>query len=684
MAERIYNFETSFGKTHVFHIEQNYDEVVPVMVSFSSHFSAEFNGSGPGSTLSVSLEDIYTERSEYDQSRLLCCAYIHETNNGEVELRLCLAFNYNNTANTAGRFWFLGEQTVNGTTTQFDGDQATYDISWKLSARYDGEWHFNSPNIPIFATQEDWENFVVTEDFTGCLNSGNDYSVETTQTYFIYNQYGNGNLLYGSVTPSGSQSWHSMRIKANKTPVLYFTGNGFEMRLSASSVVASKATTGPGYTIDYIPEEDWPEKRLDYTGPFYGDVSHYADANGTLPDAGTYTYGFTFSTNCYIFKNQEEAEEAEQSGDYEKAVNAYDLDNKYYSPPVVGDPEAATTFGSGAVTSPFVSTYLCSRNDVLNVANAFYSNDASIIDNIKKGLELFGAEPFQALCGLKYFPCSLANIVTAASQNYIYFGSYKHEGVTVDKVVNLNSGGYIDAGTVTLTPVQKSYRSFEPYCGLTVYLPYIGWQKLNIADYFGKTVNIRYYIDIYTGACAAALVANGVMIDYFTGTIGVELPVTGQMLSQYANSALNSILGTAGGTVGGALSGAMMGSAIPGVGTAVGAVAGAAVVGGASLAAGVFKMSQKGTPKDSNHTKGNFTSSIGSYLPQYVIFRFDVHDLIIPDLLTDLYGRPSAASGRVSNFSGFLQADTVKLNTYGMTEEEANEITSLLKEGIFV
>ena len=127
-----------------------------------------------------------------------------------------------------------------------------------------------------------------------------------------------------------------------------------------------------------------------------------------------------------------------------------------------------------------------------------------------------------------------------------------------------------------------------------------------------------------------------------------------------------------------------MGSAIPGVGTAVGAVAGAAVVGGASLAAGVFKMSQKGTPKDSNHTKGNFTSSIGSYLPQYVIFRFDVHDLIIPDLLTDLYGRPSAASGRVSNFSGFLQADTVKLNTSGMTEEEANEITSLLKEGVFV
>ena len=541
-------------------------------------------------------------------------------------------------------------------------------------------------NFPIFDTYEHMRSYLETGSLEGLLNGTAEYEVEETQTYHITMNAANGEMLYGQVTPVSGATYtqKSMRIMANKTPILYFTENGFQLRLTAGGVVASKAVSGPDYIIDNIPESQWTEGALDYTGYWYGNVDKYAEAKGTLPEAGTYMYGFEFKTDCYIFPDQESAEEAEETGIYDKAINAYDVETGYYKIPVVGVEEAVTTFGSGAVTSPFVSTYLCSRNDVLNVANAFYSNDASIIDNIKKGLQLFGAEPFQAICGIKYFPCSLSNIVTAASQNYIYFGSYKHEGVTVDKVVNLNSGGYIDAGTVTLTPVQQSYRSFEPYCGLTVYLPYIGWQKLNIADYFGKTVNIRYYIDIYTGACAAALVANGVLIDYFTGTIGVELPVTGQMLSQYANSALNSILGTAGGTVGGALSGAMMGSAIPGVGTAVGAVAGAAVVGGASLAAGVFKMSQKGTPKDSNHTKGNFTSSIGSYLPQYVIFRFDVHDLIIPDLLTDLYGRPSAASGRVSNFSGFLQADTVKLNTSGMTEEEANEITSLLKEGVFV
>jgi hypothetical protein len=543
-------------------------------------------------------------------------------------------------------------------------------------------------NFPIFDSLEHVINFILTGSDEGLLNGTAEYEVEETKTYHITMNAANGELLYGNVKPVSGATYtqKSMRILANKTPILYFTGDGFQLRLTAGGVVASKAVSGPDYIIDNIPESQWTEGALDYTGYWYGNVDKYADAKGTLPEAGTYLYGFEFKTDCYIFPDRESAEEAEETGIYDKAINAYDVETGYYQIPIVGVEEAATTFGSGGVTSPFVSTYVCDRNDVLNVANAFYSNDTSIIDNIKKGLELFGAEPFQALCGLKWFPCSLANVVITASQNYVYFGSYKYEsaGLSLDKVVSITANGYIDAGTVTLTPVQQSFRSFEPYCGLSVFLPYIGWQKLRIADYWGKTVNVRYYLDIYTGSCIAALVANNVFVDYFTGTLGVELPVTGQMLSQYSNSALNGLLGTAGGALGGAASGAMLagtaGLALGPAGTAALAVGGAA----AGAAVGLFSMSQKGAPKDHNTTKGSFTSSVGAYLPQYVIFRFDVHDLIIPDLLTDLYGRPSSASGKVSGFSGFLQADTLKLNTSGMEDDEANEVAAMLKEGVFV
>ena len=686
---RDFELLTEHGKKHIFHIEQNYDETEPVMIAYTSQFSANFTGDGHEKTFEDILTEIYTERTDYDSDHLLCCAYINEnTSTEKVELHLVLAYNLNDSAYTAGRFWFIGSETLNGTTTAYSGDQGSYDIDWTLPSQYDGEWYFSSANIPIFDSRESWEDYIVTGSLDGLLNSDKEYNVEETKTYHITMNAANGTLLYGQVTPVSGATYtqKSMRIMANKTPILYFTGDGFQLRLTAGGVVASKAVSGPDYIIDNIPESQWTEGALDYTGYWYGNVEKYAEAKGTLPEAGTYLYGFDFKTDCYIFPDQESAEEAEETGIYDKAINAYDVEAGFYKVPVIGQAEDATTFGSGGVTSPFIATYICDRNDVLNVANAFYSDTQSIIDNIKDGLSLFGAEPFQALVGLKWFPCSLASIVTTASQNYVYFGSYKYEnaGLSLDKVIGITANGYIDAGTVTLTPVQQNFRSFEPYCGLSVFLPYVGWQKLRIADYWGKTVNVRYYIDIYTGSCIAALVANNVFIDYFTGNIGVELPITGQMLSQYANSALNGILGTAGGALGGAASGAMLagtaGLALGPAGTAALAVGGAA----AGAAVGLFSMSQKGAPKDHNTTKGSFTSSVGAYLPQYVMFRWEVHDLIIPELLTDLYGRPSAASGKVSSFSGFLQCDTIKLNTSGMNDSEANEVAALLKEGVFV
>lgn len=576
----------------------------------------------------------------------------------------------------------------------FPYSQTTWNLmSDELMALYPLNFEIEfSTNMPIFETAAECEAY---KSLTGedridylaehCINYGNKYEESVTEDYYVYCNYGTGSLLNGSFSVSGTTSWKSLRFKANALPSIVLNRNNFGATLSATKVVTSYGTNGEPYTLDYVPESQWPQDDTYITPSWYSDLIHYANAFGTLPENGTYTGAISLQTNVPVFTSQEDADEATRTGDFSKAINAYELDSVYYMPPVIGEEEIATLFGDGGVTSPFIQTYLCNRNEVLNIANAFYSSDSSLINNIKNGLELFGSEPFQALVGLKYFPFDVSQIVNTSGQNYIYFGSYKHDlNDPIAKVINLKQNAYINAGTVTLTPVQDSYRSFEPYCGLSVYLPYIGWQKLRIADYWGKTVNVRYYVDIYTGSCIAALVANGVFVDYFTGSIGIELPITGQMLSQYANSALNAVLGTAGGVVGGAASGAMAGSVIPGIGTAAGAIAGAAIGAAGGLATGTFKMAQKGAPKDHNTTKGNFTSSVGAYLPQYVIFRFDVHDLIIPDLLTDLYGRPSSASGKVSSFSGFLQADTVKLNTTGMSEEDANAIAALLKEGIFI
>lgn len=542
--------------------------------------------------------------------------------------------------------------------------------------------YIECPQIPIFETYEDLEEYVKTGDTSKVINADNDYNLDTTKYYFIYNNQGSAKLFNGTIAPvSGTTyAWHSLKFSANSEPVLYYD-DAFGLSLVANNVVASKAVTGPGYIIDNIPEEGWTEGELEYSGPFYGTLPGRIEACGSLPENGTYSYGFECNTNILVAKDLATAQYIIETGDYTAASNYYDIKGGNTHLPVnLGDNETATTFGSGYATSPFVSSYICDRNDVLNVAGAFYSNDTTLIDNIKKGLELFGANPFEAICGLSWFPFDLNTVATAQPQTWIYFGSYKHQpaGLSIDKIINMNASGYINAGSVYIGPLFNSYRDFEPYCQLSVFLPYSGWHELDIAKYYKKTVNIRYYVDIFTNTFACALVIDNQICDIFNGNIGVTLPICGSNLSEYANSMLRSVLGTVGGTAGGALSGAMLGGGIPG------AVIGATVGGFAGLAKGTFEMAQKGQPKDHLQVKGAFSGASSSYMPQYVIFRYDVHDLIVPDNLTALQGRPSSAGGKIGSFSGYLQCDTIKLNTGRMTDAEINETIALLRNGIFV
>ena len=540
-------------------------------------------------------------------------------------------------------------------------------------------------DFPIFEDIATLEQYVRTGDPTLALNYNDKWQLDSTDYYFIYNLQSTGKLFNGKLTEvsGATREWHSLKFAANKEPVLYFD-NAFGIVLKAPAVVCSKAVQGPGYVIDNIPEEGWTEGVLEYSGPFYGTLEARIECTGSLPDNGTYSYGFECNTNIHYFMDEAAADYALETGDFSGAANYYTLqDGNTHLPIVTGDDDASTTFASGPALSPFVTSYICSKNDVLNVANAFYTNDTTILDNIKAGLSLMGSEPFQALCGLSWYPFDINKIATAQAQSWVYFGSYKYEpgSLSIDKIISLKSPGYLDAGSIYIESLFGSYRDLAPYTTLQIYLPFHGWEQIDIAKYYKKTLSIRYYVDIYTNTYACALVASGggksYIGDIFSGNIGISLPITGSNMSEYGNSMLRAVLGTGAGIAGGAMAGLTVGN-LPG------AILGAGVGAAASLAGGMFEMSQKGAPKDHLMTKGAYSGGSSAYMPTNVIIRYDIHNLIVPSNLSALYGKPSSASGPVSAFSGFLQADTMKLNTSGMLANEIAAIERMLKEGIFV
>lgn len=564
-----------------------------------------------------------------------------------------------------------------------------------------GETHF-ATNIPVFLTAEAAWNYVNAPSDASALllladaiNYVGQASYESdTKNYFISNLRGQANCVRNVATAISDTAWRSIRFQANDEPLLYYNDD-YSLTLYAPSVVASYSLPAPVYVIDNVPESSWHDY-LDYTGLWYGNIASRLDATGTTLVDGQYMYGFELSTNIYVFKDRASAEDAIQSGDYSGAVNYANISGGgSYNPPDFGTEEQTTTFGEGADTSPFMQTYVLGRSALIQVAQAWYNTTPQTITEILTGLKMFGDLPQEALAGVTMYPFDVSKILNTSPQSYIYFGTYQLQlGTSIEKAISLKSNAYLDCGSIYLAPLFHSYKDF--YCTtLDVYLPYIGWERMDISLLIGKNVSVRYYVDIHTRACVAVILANGVFVAQYAGNIGTGLPTCGSDYQGYANAMASTILGGASNVYSGAkgATGAtmgMLGNMVSGAGLAtsiMGGVGGVALgigAAAANTAATLAKMESMGTPADHPQIKGGFTSCLGAYLPQSILWRYIIHDTVEPDSFNELCGRPSSASGNVGSFGGFLSCKSVNLNTNGMLDDEAAEVYSLLKNGIYV
>lgn len=550
-------------------------------------------------------------------------------------------------------------------------------------------------NIPVFSSEQSAVSYLnagtdaaALEILKTALNYQDvEYDEDTTEYYQIANRYVQATQYQGHVTPVEDATVYqrSTIFKANTPPCLYFDDT-YTLHLMAKDIVSGYSVPGPISAVEQVPETSWIEESTGYSGNYYGGTTDRNSCGLNLPEPdGVYTYGSYLWTNIYIMGSREDAEEAIETGDYTKAGNYNSVQHGGFGlEPDFGEAEDLTTFGEGTWSSPFVSQYVLSASEVRDVCSVFFTDDSGLIDDIKKGLELYGAKPVDCVMSLVAFPFDVTNIANCSGQYYIYFGSYKHTlTYSVNKIFNQLSN-YLDAGTIFLKPIFNNYRDYKNLT-LSVFLPYIGWRDLEVEKYIKKSVNIRYYVDINTRECAAVLVANGVMADYWVGEIGVELPVVGSNFSDYARSEIQHITSF------------VKESMTPGSLTSIGNLAGSQswVSTGGSVSMkiegsdfakyGQYKLGQNGSPKDMQMTKGSFSSGLGNYLPNYVIFRYDIHDVEEPELLNTLYGKPSTASGKISGFSGFLTGRITKLDTTGMTDSEIEELqNAIMNDGVYI
>lgn len=545
-------------------------------------------------------------------------------------------------------------------------------------------WQYRmSTNIPVFATLEEAQAYVVNhEGLTNALNyDDGSFDPFKTKYYHYYAKHDYITLNNGNVSIKTEGSYCSLNFKCSSTPTFVLNPSNFTMTLIYPTVEKSYKLSAPNYILDNVPETSWVNGLM-YTGPFYCNYDRYLQAMKSEPENGDYYYGNGLNTNIPIFDSRAKAEKAMSDGDFTEAVNYAEIKggNNYTPPDGVGDPEISTEFGGGGFLAPMMTILSGSRSDILRFADVLFTSDTTVGDAITEGLKRYGANPIDFVLGMRVFPCSVADFVTQSTRNNVYFGSYLHHFATpFNEVTNL-AAKYKDAGTIRLTPIQGNYKDLEPYTSLSAYYPFAGWQTLDIKKYYNKSVNTRYYCDIMNGQAVVVTLCDGILTDIFGPfELATEIPVTGnnfalwsqgqaRMLQGVADFGLQGLTGIGGVAAGGSAVGGGMSIASSGI----------------SALGGIFEMKQKGGVKNTTVTKGSYSSNINNYLPGYIIYRFDVHEMLEPDNLQTVYGRPSFSSGLVRNFSGFLKCESAQLNTAGMTENEAAEVASLLSSGIYV
>lgn len=468
---------------------------------------------------------------------------------------------------------------------------------------------------------------------------------------------------------------------------------------------------GNSYTqVDELPYNFIYRKRENELGRFYASpIDVELDAS---------------NTGIPTWENEDDADDyLDGEKDITEATNWSTISKNYPITNGTEEGENATEFGQTYIRSVFSQLYMVNSGGLSEISNGLFDvSFGGIWEKIQKGIEMYGTDPMQCVQGLTYYPFDLSSIFTNFSnQQYVYFGGYQLEMENTVKKITFPQG-YKDLGTMTIRRSFNDWRDFEPYTKLFVYLPYVGVQQLSLARYYDKTVTVRYYIDIRTSVCMVVLIANGIMLDYFMGQMGVQMPITLTDFARYSANQINTILqGAAAAVVGvtpycGTIarlgnaayrrayktetanneelakgnpfaplsattghggSGAIMAANI------AGQVGSAAVVAGAAYERTVFELASNGI-NGYNKTKGTATSLLNCYLPQYITFMFEIMESDESEYLNELAGRPTNVSGRLGDFSGYLECDDVMLICPIATDAERQEIIDLVKSGIYI
>ena len=414
--------------------------------------------------------------------------------------------------------------------------------------------------------------------------------------------------------------------------------------------------------------------------PWAGDSTSMVGALTKIP----YASGGRARAGAFIIANQNTWEDiftgSGMPWSYDLGAIISPDDGGLNKPDISGQPDNPTddTPGTGDNTSDIVEypsplyipnatvydRYFLTPNQVPDVKKFLFSD--TFVDNVRR----LWTNPAEYVISLVCYPFDVASTGLTTTSGVVSVGGVSSNiaaAALTDKGVP-----YFYGGSVYVDKYDNSYLDFEPYTSIDIYIPYIGVRPLNVSQVVGHTLCIGYYIDLNTQQITALIGLDGQggnlgqVVTQFVGSIGIQTPLSGTS----AQDMIRNIVAQTSGL-------------ITGVGAIAGGIMGANP---ALLASGVASTSN--ALLGGGHTAPSYYGSLspvsGLYTPQVAYLIINRPRQAMPAAYLTQQGFSSNYSGKVSQFSGYLECASVNIaSTTTMTAAEQQEIINLLTGGIY-
>ena len=274
---------------------------------------------------------------------------------------------------------------------------------------------------------------------------------------------------------------------------------------------------------------------------------------------------------------------------------------------------------------------------------------SNFVEQIKK---LFN-DPMQAIVGVhKVFATP-----STGSQVNIKCG-YIDSGCPAASVTSQYTT--VDCGTVNVREYFGNVLDYAPYTEISLYLPFIGIVKMDVADVMRGSVSVKYHVDVITGACLADVKINrdgeSAVLYQYSGSAIVTYPISSGSYASMAAGVLSLAAGVAGTIMTG-------GAAAP------------ALIGGAVGLSHLHTEVQK---------SGGFSGApgaMGGKKPYLIISRAQE---ALPTNFEQYEGKPASKAVTLGNCDGFVRVQSINIDGVPATYGELDQIVALLKQGVII